>query len=73
MEDKKEFISNELHSKLCNELSEIDFRGTLRYSGFVEPLLDKNIYFYTKIVCVLSGPTETILIFTFKLSSRKLI
>lgn len=43
-EDKKEFISNELHSKLCNELSEIDFRGTLRYSGFVEPLLDKNIY-----------------------------
>lgn len=43
-QDKKEFISNELHLKLCNELKEIKYRGTIRYSGFVEPLLDKNIY-----------------------------
>ena len=39
-----EFISNNLHSKLCNELKELEFSGTIRYSGFVEPLLDKNIY-----------------------------
>ena len=39
-----EFISNELHTKLCDELKELNFSGTIRYSGFVEPLLDKNIY-----------------------------
>ena len=43
-EDKKEFISNSLHQKLCDELKEFQFRGTIRYSGFVEPLLDKNIF-----------------------------
>lgn len=43
-QDKKEFISNELHLKLCHELKEIKYQGTIRYSGFVEPLLDKNIY-----------------------------
>ena len=42
--DKKEFISNSLHKKLCLELKELSYRGTIRYSGFVEPLLDKNIY-----------------------------
>ena len=34
---------NELHQKLCNQLQELDYRGTVRYSGFVEPLIDKNI------------------------------
>ena len=43
-EDKKEFISNVLHEKLCSELRQLSYRGTIRYSGFVEPLLDKNIY-----------------------------
>ena len=43
-EDKKEFISNELHEKLCLELKELNYKGTIRFSGFVEPLLDKNIY-----------------------------
>lgn len=43
-QDKKEFITNELHMKLCEELKEIDYRGTVRYSGFVEPLIDKNIF-----------------------------
>jgi radical SAM protein with 4Fe4S-binding SPASM domain len=43
-EDKKEFISNVLHEKLCFELKELNYKGTIRYSGFVEPLLDKNIY-----------------------------
>ncbi len=41
---KKEFISNELHQKLCSELQALDYSGTIRYSGFVEPLLDKNIF-----------------------------
>ena len=43
-EDKKEFIKNDLHLKMCKELSQINYMGTIRYSGFVEPLLDKNIY-----------------------------
>ena len=42
--DKKEFISNELHEKLCKELKELNYIGTIRYSGFVEPLIDKNIF-----------------------------
>ena len=42
--DKKEFISNTLHEKLCVELQELNYKGTIRYSGFVEPMLDKNIY-----------------------------
>ena len=42
--DKKEFISNSLHEKLCIELKELNYMGTIRYSGFVEPLLDKNIF-----------------------------
>jgi molybdenum cofactor biosynthesis enzyme MoaA len=42
--DKKEFISNDLHRKLCTELHELNYKGTIRYSGFVEPMLDKNIY-----------------------------
>ncbi len=42
--DKKEFITNELHEKLCIELAELNYKGTIRYSGFVEPLIDKNIF-----------------------------
>jgi len=42
--DKKEFIDNDLHEKLCLELREYNYIGTIRYSGFVEPLLDKNIF-----------------------------
>ena len=43
-EDKEEFISDLLHEKLCKELKELNYKGTIRYSGFVEPLLDKNIF-----------------------------
>ena len=43
-EDKKEFIDPKLFEKLCNELSAVNYKGTVRFSGFVEPLLDKNIY-----------------------------
>jgi len=39
-----EFISKELHKKLCKELQALNYKGVIRYSGFVEPLLDKNIY-----------------------------
>ena len=42
--DKKEFITNELHEKLCIELKDLNYKGTIRYSGFVEPMLDKNIF-----------------------------
>jgi radical SAM protein with 4Fe4S-binding SPASM domain len=40
----KEFIDEKLYLKLCLELKEYDYRGTIRFSGFVEPLLDKNIF-----------------------------
>ncbi len=43
-EDKKEFITDTLHEKLCTELKELKYKGTIRYSGFVEPLIDKNIF-----------------------------
>ena len=42
--DKKEFITSSLHEKLCIELKELNYKGTIRYSGFVEPMLDKNIF-----------------------------
>ena len=42
--DKKDFISNLLHEKMCVELKELNYKGTIRYSGFVEPMLDKNIF-----------------------------
>ena len=48
--DKKEFISAELHKKLCTELKELNYRGVVRYSGFVEPLIDKNIFNLVKML-----------------------
>ena len=42
--DKKEFITNELHQKMCLELKNLNYSGTIRYSGFVEPMVDKNIF-----------------------------
>lgn len=41
---KNEFISFDLHKKLCDELKEVNYSGLIIYSGFVEPMLDKNIY-----------------------------
>lgn len=43
-EDKKIFISDFLFEKLINELKVLNYKGTIRFSGFVEPMLDKNIY-----------------------------
>ena len=42
--DNKEFISKKLHEKICIELSQINYKGILVYSGFNEPLLNKNCY-----------------------------
>lgn len=42
--DINEFISNNLHTKIFLELSELNYKGMVIYSGFVEPLLHKKIY-----------------------------
>lgn len=42
--DIKEFIDPALIDKLSRQLGEAGFRGLFLFSGFVEPLLDKNIY-----------------------------
>jgi len=42
--DIKEFISKELILKVVKELRELNYSGVIRFSGFVEPLLDKKIY-----------------------------
>ena len=39
-----EFISNELHEKIYDELKIHDYSGSIIFSGFVEPLLDKRVY-----------------------------
>ena len=43
-EDIKEFISKDLVNKISTELSELDYKGVVRFSGFVEPMLDKKIF-----------------------------
>jgi len=47
--NEKIFVSETLVDKLCSELSCLDFSGVLVFSGFCEPLLDKNIYNLIKI------------------------
>jgi len=42
--DVKEFISEDLILKVINELITLDYLGVIRFSGFVEPLLDKKIF-----------------------------
>ncbi len=39
-----EFINQDLHDKIYDELSFHNYSGSIIYSGFVEPLLDKKIY-----------------------------
>ena len=48
--DIKEFISEDLIVKLSKELSNYDYSGIFLFSGFVEPMLDKNIYNLINIV-----------------------
>jgi radical SAM protein with 4Fe4S-binding SPASM domain len=45
-----EFISPKLVDKLTKQLSSLDYENLILFSGFVEPLLDKNIYNLIKIV-----------------------
>ncbi len=42
--DINEFISQKLHNKIFSELSELNYKGMIIYSGYVEPLLHKKIY-----------------------------
>jgi radical SAM protein with 4Fe4S-binding SPASM domain len=48
--DIKEFISQDLIKKLAFELSQYKFSGIFLFSGFVEPMLDKNIYSHIQTV-----------------------
>jgi len=45
-----EFISSELINKLTLELKDLNYTNMVLFSGFVEPLLDKNIFNLVKIV-----------------------
>ncbi|MDC0992891.1 SPASM domain-containing protein [Alphaproteobacteria bacterium] len=47
-EDIKNFISFEMIEKLAAQLSEVNYQGLVLFSGFVEPLLDKNIFAHIK-------------------------
>lgn len=42
--DVNEFISSDLHTKIFSELSHLNYKGMVIYSGYVEPLLHKKIY-----------------------------
>lgn len=42
--DRKEFVDPGLVDKLSSQLGSAGFRGIFLFSGFVEPLLDKNIF-----------------------------
>lgn len=42
--DIKKFIEPSLLMKLLNELATFNYSGIFLFSGFVEPMLDKNIY-----------------------------
>ena len=48
--DIKEFVSEDLIFKLSKELSAYDYNGIFLFSGFVEPMVDKNIYNLVSIV-----------------------
>ncbi len=48
--DIKEFIPTNLIEKLSKELSFYNYSGIFLFSGFVEPMLDKNIYNLVSIV-----------------------
>jgi len=48
--DVKEFVSDKLISKLSKQLSIYKYSGIFLFSGFVEPMVDKNIYNLISIV-----------------------
>ena len=48
--DIKEFVKDELIEKLTSQLGKLNYKGIFLFSGFVEPLLDKNIFNLLQIV-----------------------
>lgn len=42
--DNKEFIKSELHESIVFQLQDLNYNGIVVYSGFNEPLLNKDIY-----------------------------
>lgn len=42
--DNKEFIKPKLHESIVSQLKDLNYNGIVVYSGFNEPLLNKNIY-----------------------------
>lgn len=49
-EDKKEFINESLSVKLADQLNDLGYRGLILFSGFVEPLLDKNLPHHIRLL-----------------------
>jgi len=47
--DIKEFIDPALVDKLAGQIGELGFKGLFMFSGFVEPMVDKNIFNLVKI------------------------
>ena len=45
-----EFIHHKLHKKIYDELETYNYSGSIIYSGYVEPLLDKRIYSHLKYI-----------------------
>jgi radical SAM protein with 4Fe4S-binding SPASM domain len=48
--DVQEFISADLINKLASELSQYNYSGIFLFSGFVEPMLDKDIFSHIQTV-----------------------
>jgi radical SAM protein with 4Fe4S-binding SPASM domain len=48
--DVQEFISADLIHKLASELAQYSYSGIFLFSGFVEPMLDKNIFSHIETV-----------------------
>ena len=48
--DIKEFIEPALLDKLSRQLGDLEYKGIFLFSGFVEPLVDKNIYDHVAMV-----------------------
>ena len=48
--DIKEFISEDLIVKLSQQLAKYNYSGIFLFSGFVEPMIDKNIFALVSIV-----------------------
>jgi MoaA/NifB/PqqE/SkfB family radical SAM enzyme len=46
----KKFISKQFIAKIAKELQEVKYEGIILFSGFVEPLLDKNIFKHVKVL-----------------------